>query len=126
MGKKNLIIGSLWIMIFMMLGAYLEMRLGTGGKEWQDSLTRGMWKTAHLHGAIFGILNILYGLLIKIFDFDDKVINTGSILAVLGASLFPVSLFLGGISFKFVYAAPIGGLCMIIAWFLMSYKIIKN
>lgn len=126
MEKKNLIIGSLWILLFMVLGAYLEMRLGTGGKEWQDSLTRGMWKTAHLHGAIFGILNILYGLLIKGLNFDDKIINTGSIFAILSALLFPVSLFLGGINFKFAYIAPIGGLCMIIAWLIMSYKIIKK
>ena len=126
MEKKNLIVGSLWVMIFMVLGAYLEMQLGTDGKEWQGSLARGMWKTAHLHGAIFGILNILYGLLIKSLNFEDKIINTGSIFAILGALLFPVSLFLGGISFKFVYVAPIGGLCMIVAWLIMSYKIIKN
>jgi uncharacterized membrane protein YgdD (TMEM256/DUF423 family) len=111
--------------MFMILGAYLEIKLGAGD-EWKESMTRGMWKTAHLHGAIFGILNIVYGLLIRNLKLDGKLIKTGSIFAVIAALLFPVGLFLGGINFKFVYIAPIGGLCMIIAWAIMFYKLLKE
>ncbi len=85
---------------------------------------RNLWKTAHLHGAIFGVLNIVYGLLISKLGLKGKLISIGSVLAVLGALIFPIALFLGGINLKFAYAAPLGGVSMIIAWAIISYTLV--
>ncbi|MFQ5905307.1 MAG: hypothetical protein ACE5JA_01920 [bacterium] len=119
MARKNMVIGALWIFLFMILGSVLEFKLGAG-EEWLQSPMRQLWKTAHLHGAIFGILNIIYALLITRMKLNGKTISAGSILALAGALVFPTSLFLAGIFYNFVYAAPFGGVSMILAWLLMS------
>jgi uncharacterized membrane protein YgdD (TMEM256/DUF423 family) len=125
MEKKNLVIGSLWIFLFTLLGFVLETK-AMAGEEWKQSTMRMLWKTAHFHGAIFGILNISYGLLISTLNLKGRAISLGSFLAVLGALVFPMALFLGGINMKFAYAAPLGGIGMILAWGMMSYTIITK
>ena len=123
MEKKNIVIGCVWIFLFLALGSFLEMKPGVG-EDWKESTMRHLWKTAHLHGGLFGILNLLYGLIISNRKLSGKVIFAGSILAVIGAIIFPISLFLGGISLTLVKAAPLGGLSMIAAWAIMSYAVI--
>lgn len=125
MEKKNILLGNLLLLLFMILGVYLEMKLGSGS-EWKESARKALWKTAHLHGALFGILNILYGLLIRNFKLFGKIIWMGSIFAFLGGLLFPGALFLGGIYFKAIFIAPLGGLCMICGWIIMFYKLLQE
>ena len=117
-----MIVGALWIFLFMVLGSILELRLGAG-EEWLQSSMRQFWKTAHLHGGIFGMLNILYALVIRRMKLSGKTIAAGSILAIVGTVIFPIGLFFAGIMYNFVYVVPLGGLCMILAWLLMFLTI---
>jgi len=126
MERKNLILGSILISLFTLLGFYLETQLGAGA-EWQNSTRHHMWKTAHLHGNLFGVLNIIYGLLIFYLKKPaDSFLKTGGLLAFTGGILFPFALFMGGVIPQLVYLAPIGGLCMIVSWFLLSFTLIRN
>ena len=126
MYKKNLVIGSIWIVLFLMLGGFLEVKLGTAGPEWFQSSMRSFMKTAHLHGAMFGVLNLLYALLIKNFKLEGGLIAAGSWLAVIGALIFPVALFLAAFAEGVVKAAPLGGASMILAWLAMAYTMITT
>lgn len=123
MGKKNLIIGGIWIVLFLALGGFLEMKLGTAGPEWFESSMRSFMKTAHLHGALFGILNILYALLIKNYRLSGTFVSAGSWLAVVAAVIFPVALFAAGFNEALVKVAPLGGASMILAWVAMAVSL---
>ncbi len=122
-GKKNLIIGALWVFLFTALGFILEMKL-RAGDVWLKSVTRELWRTAHLHGGTFGILNLVYGLILLKVSGLPKIAAVGSWLAVLGALIFPTSLFLAGITMPAAYAAPVGGACMIAAWACMFFALL--
>jgi uncharacterized membrane protein YgdD (TMEM256/DUF423 family) len=124
MEKKNILTGSLLIAAFLLMGAYLETQLGSG-LEWKTSARHAFWKSAHVHGLGFGILNILYGFLLKNYCKQNNVILAGSFLAILGA-LLPIALFLAGIQKDLKVIAPVGGISMVSAWFVMVYSIFVN
>ena len=119
MERKNLIVGMACVIVFMCLGAFLEMNHLT---KWVGGMTRGMWSLAHAHGTLFGVLNIIIGLLIINLKLDGKAMRIGSILAIVGVLVFPLGLFLDGINMKFEFIAPLGGLSMIAAWVLTLYS----
>jgi len=119
MEKKNIIAGSLLIAGFLFLGGYLQSQLGAG-ELWKMSARHAFWKIAHVHGLGIGILNILYGLILKNYSSNSKILNMGSILAALG-TLMPVALFLAGIQPEFKFLSPLGGFSMILAWITLAY-----
>lgn len=62
MSKKNIISGSILIFLFLVLGAILKAKGASGGEEWKQSTMRHLWRVAHVHGGLFGMLNLLFGL----------------------------------------------------------------
>ena len=125
MERKNIITGIAVLVFYLVLGAYLKTQLGSG-EEWIKSMQHGLWKAAHVHGAIFGILNILFGLLIATFSLQGNLIKIAGILAVVGAIFMPFGLFLTGIAAVFQVMTPIGGFSMILAWILMGVEYVRR
>jgi uncharacterized membrane protein YgdD (TMEM256/DUF423 family) len=121
MERKNIITGVTLIALFLLMGAYLESQLGAG-LMWKTSPRHGFWKMAHIHGLGFGILNILYGLLLKNYGDDKKLLNWGSYLAVAGAFM-PAGLFLAGIQTELKFLAPVGGISMVFAWLVLVWSV---
>ena len=119
MERKNIIVGVLLVAVFLILGAYLESQLGAG-VLWKTSSRHSFWKIAHIHGLGFGILNILYGLLLKNYGVKNNVFNAGSYLAVLGLFM-PLGLFLAGIQSDLKMIVPVGGVSMIFAWLVFAW-----
>lgn len=122
MEKKNLIVGGLWLAIFMFLGFILEVKLASG-EPWLSSETRVLWRTAHVHGNLFGILNLVLGLLVNRLG-ARRAFAASCWFAFLAALLFPTSLFLGSFARPALYIAPVGGWLMILAWVLTAFGVI--
>ena len=124
MERKNILTGILVLVFFLAMGAYLKTQIGSS-EEWMKSLQHGMWKAAHVHGTVFGMLNLLFGILMAVFSLKDGIVKIGSILAVVGV-LMPFGLFLTGIAPAMKFLTPIGGFSMIIAWVLMGVSYFKR
>jgi uncharacterized membrane protein YgdD (TMEM256/DUF423 family) len=124
MERKNIIVGVVLVLLFLVLGAYLESQLGAG-ILWKTSPRHGLWKMAHIHGIGFGILNILFGLLVKNYGNGKNIANLGGYLAIAG-SLLPIGLFLAGIQSELKFLAPVGGFSMVLAWFVLTYTVVTK
>lgn len=125
MERKNIIAGIAVLVFFLVLGAYLKSQIGSS-EEWMKSMQHGLWKAAHVHGTIFGILNILLGILIATFSLDGGLVKAASILALVGLIFMPFGLFLWGISPLFQFMSPIGGFSMIISWVLTGIAFVRR
>lgn len=126
MEKKNYIVGALWIMLYMLIGVYFEAMIAQGKiQDLMQSQAGHFLKSAHVHGGMFGMLNILYGFLAHRTHSSGTLINVGTWLAVVGALVFPVALFLAGaVHPMIIRVAPLGALSMIAAWGIMSYLLL--
>ena len=127
MSKKNIMIGSIMIFLFIVLGAVLKSKGGAGTEEWKQSTMRHLWRVAHVHGGLFGMLSLLFGLVIYNLSLKGKLLSLGSILSVIGAIVFPGSFFLAGfLGGKILFLSHLGGISMTIAWAILVYTIIIN
>jgi len=123
--KKNFIIGALWLVIFLLLGFVLEVRLSSSDPAWLQSETRVLWRTAPVHGNLFGFLNILLALVVGHFG-ARRAFAVGSWLAFLAALVFPTALFLASFARPVAYFAPVGGWLMILAWAFVAYGVLTG
>ena len=127
MSKKNIVAGSVLIFLFLVLGAVLKSKGAAGGEEWKQSTIRHLWRVAHVHGGLFGVLSLLFGLVIDNLKLKGMILSVGSTLVVIGAIIFPGSFFLAGfLGKKILFLSHLGGMCMIIAWVILAYAIIIN
>ena len=125
--RRNLLIGVIWIFVFLILGFFIEMQVISTQETWKQGAYHGLFKAAYVFGITFGILNILYALIIRNYSLQgDKMIRVGSLLAFIAAFLLPVSLFLGAFERALMVGAPVGGIIMIIAYGVLALSFIKN
>lgn len=134
-GKKNIIFGFGWLIVYMSLGFYLEVT-GMDPKWYQPvakwgveqtgemenfeqeavgikKMPRILLATAHHHANEFAILNILIGLVLAGAALSERLKKTTSWLAIIGAGIFPTTLALAGFGLvKIVYVTPFGGVAM--------------
>lgn len=88
-GKKNLIVG-LWTMVtFMFLGFVLiYLRdFAPNAAEWAAQYSTGVHfetRLAHVHGTLFGFLNIMMGMLLYQFPVCDRGMRIISWLSLAG------------------------------------------
>ena len=128
MERKNLLIGTLWIVLFLALGLFLQLK-PAAGKDWSSELdwlrsnVRLIWRSAHIHGIAFGALNILMGLMIKILELKGDRAALASLLALVGALLFPTATFFASFYRKIAGLTVIGAVSMIIAWAILYFEI---
>lgn len=114
-GKKNIVAGIGFLFGFMLYGFVLVYLrdFAPGKEEWIASYTTGEHfeaRLAHVHGNLFAILNIVYGLLLLRLSLDSASANWISWLALVGmlmplgilaevlAGAPPVFVLLGGAS----------------------------
>ena len=117
MGKINIIAGAIIITAFTVMAFVLQ---AAGTHEFGP-----LWRAAHVHGALFGMLNMVLGLSIIALKLDGKLISVSSILAVIGAVLLPGGLFVGVYNPSLLVLAPLGGLSLVIALLIFCYGVIK-
>ena len=118
-GRFNIILGLLVLIAAAFagfaLGQTLEPYYASG--YGQIPLWRYLTKAGHTHGMLFGLINIVFGLLISLAGCSEKIKRTGAILAALALCL-PIGVALRGITEGAKFAegiAMIGGFSFLAA-----------
>lgn len=124
-GQANIRFGWLWILLFTVLGGFLEVKLLD--ELWAEQFlapTRALWRSAHVHGLLLSFYNLFYGLMIDKTKLSDRAKRGGSVHAIIGAIVLPSALFLSSFFNPLRYLAALGGLAIIastvvitIGWF---------
>lgn len=88
------------LLVFAVLGLALETLHGFKVRAYLDvsnDTRRLMWTLAHAHGALLGVLNVLYGVTVSGFAGAEPDVLTSRALR-LAAVLLPAGFFLGGVN----------------------------
>lgn len=97
----------------MAFGTLIESFLGFRAEALRDELRREMWSLAHFHGAMLGLINIVYA------RYAQQSLASSFLIA--GSLLMPFGFLTGGMWHPEgdpgigIVLVPIGALCVIIA-----------
>ena len=127
--KKILLTATLLMMIAVILGAmgahYLKETLHLPADRLES------WKTGVFYQIIHSLAIILIIILAKMFDLKIKAVN---ILFIIGIAFFSGSIYIltlnhiwgiGALKSIMGPITPLGGMCLIIGWAILSFKILK-
>lgn len=129
-GVRNKKFGWLWLALFMVMGFIIEVKLGTDkefmansiGPEGSLGFTRELLRSAHAHGNLLAVVNILFAMNIDMTGLSDGLKNIGSWLAIIGAVILPLCLI--GLAFGVQAAGPVaslGALALIAAIAIIAF-----
>lgn len=126
MKRIVLAVGSLYGMLSVILGAF-------GAHAFKKILSEEKllsFETGVRYLIYHGLLLIMIGLFLK---FNNKLEKNAARCIMIGAFLFPFSIFFlsfadyWGVNLKFLGpVTPLGGLFMIVGWFLLLLNFLKN
>ena len=114
---RHLRLGWWAMLVFLSFGGVLELMHAFKVGWYLDvdhEARRLLWRLSHAHGTLLGVVNILFGLSVKVFDPPESWVRASPFL-VAATVLLPGSFFLGGF---FVHGgdpglgvllAPLGG-----------------
>ena len=128
--SRHLRFGWWSLLCFLSLGVVLELLHGFKAGLYLDvsnGTRRLMWTLAHAHGALLGLVHILYALCLRLFptmaERDPRPVS----LCLIGASvLLPGGFFVGGVQFYGgdpglgILLVPVGATLLLIAVFLVA------
>ena len=128
--RRHLRLGWWSLLVFATGGLVLESFHGFKVRAYLDvsnETRRLMWTLAHAHGTLLAVLNVLFGLSLRIAP-ELTASNPQLVSRVLiGATvLVPAGFFLGGVAFYAgdpgvgVLLLPVGALLLLIALFLIA------
>jgi len=118
------------LLLFLSLGLVLESLHGFKVRWYLDAdveTRRFMWRLAHVHGTLLGLLNIVFALTLRdVGDSGARWVKLAS-GSLLGATLLmPLGFFLGGVTIYgsdpglLVLLVPPGGALLLLAVFLTA------
>ncbi len=125
--RRHLRFGWYSLLVFLAFGAALELLHGfkVGYYLAVDHETRRlMWRLAHAHGALFGLVNIAFAFTVRHVK-DTESLRLASACFIVGALLIPLGFFGGGVFAEagdpglFVLLVPLGAL-------LLFYAVLKT
>ncbi len=99
-GLRNIQFGLIWLAVLMIAGVInaiildsnAEYEAVSSGPKGTPGGRREFIRSAHVHGALFSLINIVYGLLINQAVLSESVKNWGSWLMIVGVVLLPLGL----------------------------------
>jgi hypothetical protein len=115
------------LLVFAGLGLTLEILHGFKVGAYLDvsnETRRLMWRLAHAHGALLGVIHIAYGLTIQ--SMPGLASQMSSRTLVGASTLLPAGFFLGGVSFYAgdpglgVALVPVGAALLLLALFRIA------
>ena len=128
--RKHIRFGWWSLLVFLMLGFALEIMHGFKASLYLDASNqtrRLMWTLAHAHGALLGLVHVVYGVCLRtIPELDTRNLPTVSRSLVGASVLLPGGFFLGGVSFYSgdpglgIAAVPIGAAMLGIAVYFIA------
>ncbi len=123
-GKKNMVFGFTYFITTLLLGLYLARKGMTGGKEWHESETHEMLVTAHVHGNLESVLNIVVGYILCQLEVSAGLAGFVSILFLVAAIFHSGMLYLTGLGLgAAINIAPVGALSLITGIAMMAYLV---
>lgn len=121
-GRINTVMGWVFLLLTLSLGGFLMIKLAD--PAWAKDyfgMPRALLRVVHFHGALFAIVNIIYGLTIGKTSLPSSIKTLGSWLAILGILLYPLTLFVAIFYPVLFNLVPLGGLSLIAAVAIMAY-----
>lgn len=128
--KRHVRFGWWSLLGFLILGFGLELLHGFKAGLYLDvgnETRRLMWTLAHAHGALLGLVHILYALCLRLFPSMAVGARRPISVSLIGASvLLPGGFFLGGLRVYGgdpglgILAVPVGAALLAIAVFLIA------
>lgn len=124
--RRHIIVGWIALCVFACVGTTLEALHGFKVGAYLDvgnETRRLMWRLAHAHGALLGVVHILWGLTSSHLRIGSAW--TSRLLAV-GLVLLPLGFFLAGINVYggdpgvFIFMVPPGALSFVLALVLAT------
>jgi hypothetical protein len=125
--RRHLRLGWWSLLCFATLGLVLESLHGFKARAYLDvsnETRRLMWTLAHAHGTLLAIINIVFGLSLRVVpELTATRVQLVSPALVGATVLMPVSFFLGGIAFYSgdpgvgILLLPVGALLLLAAIF---------
>ncbi len=101
--RRHLRFGWWSLLVFLTLGFVLELLHGFKVGMYLDvsnETRRLMWRLAHAHGGLLGVIHILFGLCLRVAPELASVRLPPTSACLIGASLLlPGGFFLGGVTF---------------------------
>lgn len=129
---RHIAIGWWTLLLFLSLGAALEVLHGLKVGWYLDvgnETRRLMWRLAHAHGALLGLVNVVFGLTVRSLGAQEGRSWSVPAAALLVATvLIPGGFFLGGL---FIYGGdpgrgivllPIGAVALFAAVFAVAIR----
>jgi len=120
--RSALRVGCALLAISLPMGVALEALHGFKVAQWLESPTRReLWRLAHAHGSMLGILCLLFAALAGAHLTDERVRARSSRELCWGAVLMPVGFFAGGVlNFEGdpslgILLVPVGALLLVVA-----------
>ncbi len=127
--RRHLQIGWWSLFVFAGLGLLLESFHGFKIRAYLDvsnETRRLMWRLAHAHGTLVGVVHVLFGLLLGDGNVSFRNVRTISIALIGAGALLPLGFFLGGIRFYGgdpgigVVLVPVGAILLLTGLFLIA------
>lgn len=121
-GKKNIVFGFAFFITTLILGMYLAIKAQSGDPAWEESPAHEILGTAHAHGNLESVLNILIGYILCQLEAPPAIIKIASILLLIGAIFHSGMLYLTGVGVTAaINIAPVGAISLIVTMALMVY-----
>jgi hypothetical protein len=124
------------LLVFLTLGIVLEVLHGFKLAWYLDvdnSTRRLMWTLAHAHGTLLALVNIAFGVTLRLVDTEDVRPRAIASPCLIGASLLlPGGFFLGGL-FTYggdpglgIFLLPLGALLLLVGVFLTAWRCVGS
>lgn len=121
-GKKNMVFGFAYFITTLLLGLYLANKGQSQDPAWEDSPAHHLLGTAHAHGNLESLLNIVIGYILCHLEVSSGLASIASILLLVGAIFHSGMLYLTGLGLgAAINLAPVGALSLIATMALMAY-----
>jgi len=134
--RRHLRFGWWSLLVFATLGLLLEALQGFKVAAYLDvsnETRRTLWRLAHAHGTLFGVVHVLFGLTMR--TEPERLFPRARLisLTLIGASVFvPGGFFLGGFGFVggdpglAVLLVPVGAVMLLSALFLLARSVVGD
>ncbi len=120
-GKKNILFGLVYFLTTLGLGMFLANKGQAADPEWAQSTAKHLLATAHSHGNLEALLNIMFGYLIcRLGDPSATLTKAASVLLIVGAAFHSGTIYLAGAGLGFALTfTPVGAISMVIGVAMM-------
>lgn len=129
--RRHLRIGWWALFVFAALGLVLESLQGFKVAAYLDvsnDTRRTMWRLAHTHGTLLGVINVLFALTLRSSAVTPAAASRISITLTGATLLLPLGFFLGGVVFYGgdpgigVLLVPVGAVLLLLALFWIASR----